>query len=110
MQALPAIAEDDLMRFGEVITELQRTVGEHFLPAQGGIFTSQDVAKAMQFFENAGAVAIGQTSWGPTGFCLVSDDDIAKKLVQQAQPFFASTPLEFHIVSARNRGGEILIT
>ena len=110
MQALPAIAEKDLIRFGEVITELQRTVGEHFLPAQGGIFSSQDVAKAMQFFADAGAVAIGQTSWGPTGFCLVGDEDMAKTLVQRAQPIFASTPLEFHIVSARNRGGEIIVT
>jgi beta-RFAP synthase len=109
MQALPAIAESDLNRFGDVITELQRTVGEHFLPAQGGIFTSQDVAKSMQFFADAGAVAIGQTSWGPTGFCLVGNDDIAQQLVQQAQPLFASTPLEFRIVSARNRGGEIIV-
>lgn len=30
MQALPAIAEKDLARFGDVITELQRAVGEHF--------------------------------------------------------------------------------
>ena len=110
MQALPAIAEKDIMRFGEVITELQRTVGEHFLPAQGGIFTSQDVAKSMQFFADAGAVAIGQTSWGPTGFCLVSDKEIAKNLVQQAQALFASTPLEFNIVSARNHGGDIIVT
>lgn len=110
MQALPAIAENDLTRFGEVITDLQRTVGKHFLPAQGGIFTSQDVATAMQFFADQGAVAVGQTSWGPTGFCLVGNNDIADNLVRQAQPLFASTPLEFHIVSARNRGGEIIVT
>jgi beta-RFAP synthase len=109
MQALPAIAENDLVRFGEVITELQRTVGEHFSPAQGGIFTSVDVASAMNWLAERGAVAIGQTSWGPTGFCLVENNDIAENLVAQIQTIFTQTPLQFKVVSARNRGGEVVV-
>jgi beta-ribofuranosylaminobenzene 5'-phosphate synthase len=109
MQALPAIAEKNLARFGEVITELQRTVGEHFSPAQGGVFTSEDVAHAMRWLAERGAVAIGQTSWGPTGFCLVENSEIAELLVKQAQIFFDKTPLRFSIVSARNRGGDLSI-
>jgi beta-RFAP synthase len=109
MQALPAIAENDLARFGEVITELQYTVGEHFSPAQGGVFTSPDVAKAMQFLAERGAVAIGQTSWGPTGFCLIEGEDVAEYLVESARAIFAETPLQFKIVSARNRGGEVVV-
>lgn len=108
MQALPAIAENDLARFGEVITELQRTVGEHFAPAQGGVFTSSDVAHAMQWLAERGAVAIGQTSWGPTGFCLI-DAEQAENLAQQARTVFATTPLQFSVVSARNRGGEVVV-
>ncbi len=110
MQAMPAIAEKDLVRFGEVITELQRTVGEHFSPAQGGIFTSENVANAMQWLAERGAVAIGQTSWGPTGFCLVENSEIAESLTKQAQTVFEKTPLHFSIVSARNSGGEITIS
>lgn len=109
MQALPAIAEKDLACFGEVITTLQKTVGEHFAPAQGGIFTSNDVEQAMNFLAQRGAVAIGQTSWGPTGFCLVENDEIATNLLQEAQKFFVNTPLKFKIVSARNRGGEVIV-
>jgi beta-RFAP synthase len=109
MQALPAIAEKDLARFGEVITELQRAVGEHFSLAQGGIFSSHNVAKAMRFLADSGASGIGQTSWGPTGFCLVENADIAEKLVESAQTTFSETPLQFRIVSARNRGGEVII-
>ncbi len=110
MQALPAIAENDLIRFGEVITELQRTVGEHFAPAQGGVFTSVDVASAMQWLIENNAVAIGQTSWGPTGFCLIEGNDVAERIVEQARKVFAQTPLRFSVVSARNRGGEIIVT
>jgi beta-RFAP synthase len=109
MQALPAVAENDLACFGEVITELQRTVGEHFSPAQGGVFTSPDVAKAMQFLAEGGAVAIGQTSWGPTGFCLIEGEDIAKNLVESARAAFVEIPLQFKIVSARNQGGEVVV-
>lgn len=107
MQALPAIAEKNLVRFGEVITTLQKTVGEHFSPAQGGIFTSHDVALAMNWLAQRGAVAIGQTSWGPTGFCLVENAEIALNLTQEARTVFEHTPLEFKVVSARNRGGEV---
>lgn len=109
MQALPAIAEKDLAGFGEVITALQHAVGEHFSPAQGGVFSSNDVAKAMYFLTNSGAVGIGQTSWGPTGFCLVENAAFANNLVESARTTFADTPLRFNIVSARNRGGEVTI-
>lgn len=107
MQALPAIAEQDLIRFGEVITQLQKRVGEHFSPAQGGTFTSENVANAMNFFAEKGAVAIGQTSWGPTGFCMVKNSEIANLLACQARELFAKTPLQFHVVSARNCGGDV---
>ena len=109
MQALPAIAEKDLARFGDVITELQRAVGEHFSPAQGGIFSSGDVAESMNWLANRGAVAVGQTSWGPTGFCLVENAEIAENLIQSAQASFSKTSLIFSVVSARNCGGEVSI-
>ena len=109
MQALPAIAEKDLARFGDVITELQRAVGEYFSSAQGGIFSSGDVAESMSWLANRGAVAVGQTSWGPTGFCLVENAEIAENLIQSAQASFSKTSLIFSVVSARNCGGEVSI-
>lgn len=108
MQALPAVAESELVKFGEVITDLQLTVGQHFAPAQGGIFTSKAVADAMNYLEQQGAVAIGQTSWGPTGFCAVATTEHAEQLLQQLQLLFPDE-LTFMVTSARNRGAELLI-
>ena len=108
MQALPAFAEADLHRFGDVISQLQTAVGEHFAPVQGGVFTSAEVAEAIAFLEQQGAVAIGQTSWGPTGFCAVSSPEKADELVLQLQKQFAASHLSFLSVSARNEGAEIL--
>ena len=107
MQALPAVAENDLKQFGQVISELQLAVGSHFALAQGGIYASQDVAKAMAWLTGQGAVAVGQTSWGPTGFCAVENTEQAEKIQQLAKAeFLAATNLEFVVVSANNKKGD----
>lgn len=108
MQGLPAVAECDLDKFGQVISQLQQSVGEHFAAAQGGVFTSVEVAEAMAWLASRGAVGIGQTSWGPTGFCAVTSAGMAEHLVSQAHDRFNDLrKLSFVVASARNRGGEI---
>ncbi len=110
MRGLPAIAENNISQFGDVITQLQRSVGEHFAPVQGGVFASANVAEAMHWLNQQGVVAMGQTSWGPTGFCAVEDVDLAERLVQEARRRFAgSDKLSFSIASARNSGSDINI-
>lgn len=110
MQGLPALAENDISLFGDVITQLQNSVGEHFASAQGGVFTSEEVAEAMQFLQDQGAVAVGQTSWGPTGFCAVQGAQLAEQLKQQVEQNYAHCEnLSVLVVSVRNTGGEVLV-
>lgn len=110
MQGLPAVAEQDLGKFGEVITELQRSVGEHFASAQGGVFTSPEVAQVMAWLAGQGAVALGQTSWGPTGFCALQGVVLAEALAQQARERFAHfDKVTIVVASARNSGGEVAV-
>ena len=104
MQALPAVAEHDLAKFGDVISQLQVAVGRHFAPVQGGIYASKEVGESMAWLAQQGAVAIGQTSWGPTGFCAVDNPEKASNLVHQAKIQFAdSVNLDFLAVSANNQ-------
>ncbi|WP_321163113.1 beta-ribofuranosylaminobenzene 5'-phosphate synthase family protein [Methyloglobulus morosus] len=106
MQALPAVAEGDLQLFGQVISHLQIAVGNHFAPTQGGIYASKEVGKAMAWLTKQGAVGIGQTSWGPTGFCAVENSEIASSLVNQAKAQFSDwVNLDFMAVSANNQKG-----
>lgn len=108
MQGLPAVAEANLTQFGDVITQLQRSVGEHFAAAQGGVFTSNEVAEVMDWLQQQGAVAIGQTSWGPTGFCAVANAEIAEALVADLEKNFAHFQnVSFKVVSVRNSGGQV---
>lgn len=80
MQALPAAAESDLPAFGAAITRIQALLGDHFAPAQGGRFTSPAVAGVMAALASAGAVGIGQSSWGPSGFAFADGDAAAARL------------------------------
>jgi beta-RFAP synthase len=110
MRGLPAVAENNIVQFGEVISQLQQSVGEHFSAAQGGVFTSPEVTQAMQWLAEQGAVAIGQTSWGPTGFCAVDGAELAESMTEQARRKFAQFDnLSFVTASARNRGGEVFV-
>lgn len=110
MKGLPALVERDIRGFGEVIAELQRSVGDYFAPAQGGRFTSADVANALAFLEAHGAVGIGQSSWGPTGFCLVENATHGETLVTAARRRFAGTAgLRFLLATPRNKGADVML-
>jgi beta-RFAP synthase len=105
MQALPALAEGDIANFGAVVTELQQAVGDHFAPAQGGRFTSPEVGVALDWLGAQGAVGLGQSSWGPTGFCLLDSAELAAQLQASAAKRFQG--LDFVLASARNCGAEV---
>lgn len=108
MQGLPALIEADVITFGEVIHRLQATVGDHFAAAQGGRYTSQKVEKALSWLEKAGAVGMGQSSWGPTGFCLVDSAEKATSLLESIkieQPELAD--LDIRMVRPRQGGATI---
>lgn len=110
LRALPAVVEADLAAFGSVISELQQRVGEHFAPVQGGAFSSPEVAAAIHWLGARGGVALGQSSWGPTGFCLIESPEHATALLRGLRAEFAGQPeLEFLVATPRNRGADIEI-
>jgi beta-RFAP synthase len=111
MKGLPAVAENNIVDFGNVISQLQCSVGEHFAAAQGGVFTSPEVAVAMKWLAQQGAVAIGQTSWGPTGFCAIDGVSLAESITEEAvQKFSYFDNLSFVTASACNSGGDVFVT
>jgi len=107
MQVLPALAEHDLPAFGAGITELQCKIGDHFAPAQGGRYYSRSVRQGLELFRQLGASAIGQSSWGPTGFAIVDSDEAANEMVERVGQTLCEHPaLALRIVRGRNRGAE----
>ena len=108
MQILPGLREQRLEPVAEGIAELQRCVGDHFAPAQGGRFTSAAVADALALAEAVGHAGVGQSSWGPTGFVLLPDQTSADDLVATMRRRFGElSPLRFLVTSACNEGSRI---
>lgn len=106
---MPALVEHDLQAFGEAVTAIQTLVGEHFAPAQGGVFTSQRVAAVARHLASAGAVGIGQSSWGPTGFAFAASQGAAEQMVAASMDI-VEAGVEMRIVQGRNSGARISST
>lgn len=108
LRLLPAIAHADIAAAGDALSEIQRTVGDHFAPAQGGRFTSPTVAVALAWAAREGAAGIGQSSWGPTGWALVPTPTEAERLAAAGSARFAAEGLVLQVVAGRNRPGEVV--
>lgn len=107
MRALPAIAEADIDGFGAAVAELQRVVGDHFAPVQGGRYASTEVAQALTWFESQGVAGVGQSSWGPTGFALVRGEREARDLIAASRARAGRGKLDFVLCRGNNSGGRI---
>ncbi|HMR31150.1 MAG TPA: GHMP kinase [Geminicoccaceae bacterium] len=108
MRLLPGIARADIEAAGTAVAEIQRAVGDHFAPFQGGgRFTSPQVAEVLGWLDRKGIAGLGQSSWGPTGFALLPDRAAAGRLAAEAGERFAGSGLDFRVVAGRNRPGAI---
>lgn len=109
--ALPAAAEGDALAFGQAVGEMQRRLGDHFANAQGGRFTSSDVAEALAAIEARGVPGVGQSSWGPTGFAVLGCAAEAEELANAMRTRFADRPnLTFDVVRGAGGGADITVS
>jgi beta-RFAP synthase len=116
MRVLPGAACGDFAAFAAGITHMQALLGAHFAPAQGGsAFTSAAVGQLMQWVaEGAKATqgaAVGQSSWGPTGFAILPSLSVAEAAVRSARAAgLVREGLQLQIVRPRNQGASISCT
>jgi beta-RFAP synthase len=109
MGVMPALIERDLAAFGAAVTAIQMLIGTYFAPAQGGVFASKRVEAVARGLVQAGAVGIGQSSWGPTGFAFAASEGAAKEMVEAVQGT-VGTGMDVRIVRGRNSGAKISLT
>jgi beta-ribofuranosylaminobenzene 5'-phosphate synthase len=108
MQMLPAVAEQDLPAFGAAVTEMQARTGDYFAPAQGGQrFASAAVAATIERLAGEGAVGIGQSSWGPTGYAFAPSVAAAQAIVERVRRHAAGAGVDIRICKGLNGGAHI---
>lgn len=105
MEIMPAVIEKDITTFGNALTAIQETLGDYFSPAQGGRFSSRAVEETLVRLGECGAVGIGQSSWGPTGFAFAESQAAAERIVAAAA--LDDTETTIRIVAGRNQGAKI---
>ena len=108
MQMLPAVLERDPIAFGEALTRIQRIVGNWFRPVQGGTFATTQGAELALAMSRAGALGVGQSSWGPAVYGLTTDQDQADHLKRRLlQAMKGKIEAIVFLAKASNRGAEI---
>ncbi len=108
MRLAPALLEANIGEFGAAVTEIQAIVGRHFADAQGGgLWSSMAVAEIVEAMGRAGAVGIGQSSWGPTGFAFVPSEASARSLYRTFERDAKARGMEILVARGRNVGAEI---
>jgi beta-ribofuranosylaminobenzene 5'-phosphate synthase len=106
MLLLPALVEADIEAFGRAITEIQRLVGDCFSPAQGGRFANTRSAELIEALLGWGAAGAGQSSWGPTVYGIVADEQQGQELAERAARQLAGEGQVF-LTSFDNHGARI---
>jgi beta-ribofuranosylaminobenzene 5'-phosphate synthase len=111
MQALPAVAEQDLKAFGAAIYEIQCRIGDYFASAQGGErFTSAAVGELLEWLRGQGIGCVGQSSWGPTGFAVFENELDAQATAAALKAKCAGMGyMSFMLCKARNQGCEVRV-
>ena len=108
MCALPGVVQADLAAFGDAVGRIQARVGDHFACVQGGRFASPGVSRVLEWLGSNGLTAVGQSSWGPTGFAVCPDESSALRLLGDVRARFGSEfGLDFAVTRASNAGARV---
>jgi beta-RFAP synthase len=104
---LPALVENDGDAFGEALYEFNVRVGEAFAAVQGGVYASPRVAELVAFLRGEQIRGVGQSSWGPTVFAVVADEDRALHLAARLRQRFALDDAAVVVTQASNTGARL---
>jgi beta-ribofuranosylaminobenzene 5'-phosphate synthase len=104
---LPAVLERDLSAFGEALYDFNRRAGEMFRSVQGGVYSHARTAAIVDWLRNRDIRGVGQSSWGPTVFAIVEEDQL-EWLKRALRERFGLGDEEVIGTEADNRGASVV--
>ncbi|NHV97253.1 MAG: kinase [Thaumarchaeota archaeon] len=108
LNLIPALIEQDIETFGKALTKIQILTGKCFEKIQGGIYASRLAEESCKKMLEAGAKAVGQSSWGPTVYALAQGMKQARKIMLSLEPLLGSEfEKKVFVAEADNRGAKL---
>ena len=81
-QMIPAVERNDFNEFANAVHQYNRQSGMMFANVQGGPYNGARVTELVERLVLAGALGVGQSSWGPTVFSWFQTKDAAEEFVE----------------------------
>jgi predicted sugar kinase len=104
LRMLPAITAQNCAAFGESMHRYGRLAGTCFASVQGGPYNGPRIEQLVDNIRSLGVSGVGQSSWGPTVFCVVENQDAAEHLADELPRRCSVAPLAIQITPADNHG------
>ncbi len=104
LNLIPAARDGRFDELSESLFRFGHTAGMCFAHAQGGPFSSPLLERRVEAMRSMGVRGVGQSSWGPTLFALLADENAARALADQLRkhPDFGGS--QFVITPIDNQG------
>lgn len=83
LQLVPAAIEGRFEDFSESLFQFGRLAGNCFAALQGGPYGGEQVTQLVERCRTLGVRGVGQTSWGPTVFALLPDENAAARFIRE---------------------------
>jgi beta-ribofuranosylaminobenzene 5'-phosphate synthase len=103
-ELIPAAQDADFNRFSDGLYRYGCLAGKCFAAVQGGTFCSPQTAELIARLREQDIAGVGQSSWGPTVFALMADQDSAEQLIRDffSQP--SASDYDVLIATPTNEG------
>jgi beta-ribofuranosylaminobenzene 5'-phosphate synthase len=105
-ELLPAAVARQFERFSESLYRYGYVAGMCFAARQGGPFASPRAAELVRAIRKLGIRGVGQSSWGPTLFALVSNAAEANLLIDRVRPYLSAADTVL-VAEPNNSGARI---
>ena len=104
---LCAAKSGDIEDFASAVSGMDEWTGRCFSRVQGGKYTSPVIEEGVRLVREAGALAAGQSSWGPAFYGLFPDAGSAKTAIPSVQSFLDQEKGQVLLVFPDNRPASI---
>ncbi|MEM1879970.1 MAG: GHMP kinase [Desulfurococcaceae archaeon] len=105
-ELVPSLLDGDFDRFAKALGRLQEVVGSMFSKYQGGVYASYSQT-AVEALRRAGALGVGQSSWGPTVYAVTRSHEEALGVYAKVKEYLREA--EVFIAKPRNTGVRIRV-